>query len=110
MKLPGWSCAASYFFIMSHTAEYPMARSDQDSIRAPGGAPILIRNAGVKEEWRNVRQALTSVCRQATQVVLLITKPFKYDWPPGIQVEQYLQKGAQAGCGFEWGINGCSAV
>eukprot|EP00983_Pelagomonas_calceolata_P059882 1146117-Pelagomonas_calceolata.AAC.2 len=43
-RLPGGSCAASYF-IMSHTAEYPMcggsrwsiwvsrARSDQDSIR-----------------------------------------------------------------------------
>eukprot|EP00983_Pelagomonas_calceolata_P067065 1149340-Pelagomonas_calceolata.AAC.1 len=49
MKLPGWSCAASYFFITSHTAEYPMARSDQDSIRTAGGASILIRNAGVKE-------------------------------------------------------------
>eukprot|EP00983_Pelagomonas_calceolata_P134698 1162085-Pelagomonas_calceolata.AAC.5 len=24
MELPGWSCAASYFFITSHTAEYPM--------------------------------------------------------------------------------------
>eukprot|EP00983_Pelagomonas_calceolata_P053142 1143182-Pelagomonas_calceolata.AAC.1 len=22
--LPGWSCAASYLFITSHTAEYPM--------------------------------------------------------------------------------------
>eukprot|EP00983_Pelagomonas_calceolata_P111729 1159813-Pelagomonas_calceolata.AAC.17 len=54
-----WSCAASYYFITSHTAEYPMwggrrwsiwvnrARSDQDCIRAAGGASSLIRNAGV---------------------------------------------------------------
>eukprot|EP00983_Pelagomonas_calceolata_P046393 1140139-Pelagomonas_calceolata.AAC.2 len=61
MKLPGWSCAASNFFITSHTGEYPMrggsrwyilvsrARSDQDSIRAARGASGLIRNAGVKE-------------------------------------------------------------
>eukprot|EP00983_Pelagomonas_calceolata_P084053 1156285-Pelagomonas_calceolata.AAC.3 len=49
MKLPGWSCAASYFFIKSQTAEYPMAMSDQGGIRAAGGACSLIRNAGVKE-------------------------------------------------------------
>eukprot|EP00983_Pelagomonas_calceolata_P056191 1144478-Pelagomonas_calceolata.AAC.1 len=24
MKLPGWSCAASYFIVMSHTADYSM--------------------------------------------------------------------------------------
>eukprot|EP00983_Pelagomonas_calceolata_P049560 1141565-Pelagomonas_calceolata.AAC.1 len=24
MKFPGWSCAASYFFITSHTEKYPM--------------------------------------------------------------------------------------
>eukprot|EP00983_Pelagomonas_calceolata_P080120 1155008-Pelagomonas_calceolata.AAC.1 len=49
MILPGWSCAASYFFIASHTAEYLMARSDQDSIRAAGGTSSLNRNARVKE-------------------------------------------------------------
>eukprot|EP00983_Pelagomonas_calceolata_P062883 1147489-Pelagomonas_calceolata.AAC.8 len=60
MKLPGWSCAASYF-IPSHTAEYSMrggsrwsiwvsrARSDQDGVRAAGDSN-LIRNTGVKEE------------------------------------------------------------
>eukprot|EP00983_Pelagomonas_calceolata_P078117 1154159-Pelagomonas_calceolata.AAC.2 len=60
-KLPGWSYAASYFFITFRTAEYLMrggirwsiwvsrARSDQDSIRAAGGASSLIRNAGVKK-------------------------------------------------------------
>eukprot|EP00983_Pelagomonas_calceolata_P081398 1155550-Pelagomonas_calceolata.AAC.2 len=48
-KLPGWSRAASYFFIASHAAEYSMARSDQDSIRSAGGASSLIRNAGVEE-------------------------------------------------------------
>eukprot|EP00983_Pelagomonas_calceolata_P050549 1142020-Pelagomonas_calceolata.AAC.2 len=52
MKLPGWSCAASYFFITSHTAEFPMARSDQDSVRAAGVASSLIRNTGVKKAWR----------------------------------------------------------
>eukprot|EP00983_Pelagomonas_calceolata_P084006 1156274-Pelagomonas_calceolata.AAC.3 len=53
--------AASYFFITSHTAEYPMLgdcrwsiwvsriRIDQDSIEATGGVSSLIRNAGVKE-------------------------------------------------------------
>eukprot|EP00983_Pelagomonas_calceolata_P047480 1140664-Pelagomonas_calceolata.AAC.1 len=49
MELPGWSCAASYYFITSHAAEYPMARTDQDSFRAAGGAFSLIRNTGVKE-------------------------------------------------------------
>eukprot|EP00983_Pelagomonas_calceolata_P066749 1149196-Pelagomonas_calceolata.AAC.4 len=48
-KLPGWSCVASYFFITSHAAEYSMARSDQNSIRAAGGASSLVRNAGVKK-------------------------------------------------------------
>eukprot|EP00983_Pelagomonas_calceolata_P020305 640693-Pelagomonas_calceolata.AAC.1 len=53
MKLPGWSCAALYFFISSHTAEYPMARSDQDGIgaAAAGLASSLIRNAGFKVEY-----------------------------------------------------------
>eukprot|EP00983_Pelagomonas_calceolata_P032164 1009807-Pelagomonas_calceolata.AAC.1 len=27
MKLPGWSCAASYFFITSRTAEHPIGGS-----------------------------------------------------------------------------------
>eukprot|EP00983_Pelagomonas_calceolata_P056071 1144427-Pelagomonas_calceolata.AAC.5 len=49
MKLPGWSCAASHYFITSHTAE---ARSDQDSIRAAGGASSSIKNAGVQEVGR----------------------------------------------------------
>eukprot|EP00983_Pelagomonas_calceolata_P017493 547586-Pelagomonas_calceolata.AAC.1 len=52
MKLSGWSCAASYYFITPHTVEYPMARSAQDSIRAAGGASSLTRNAGVKEVGR----------------------------------------------------------
>eukprot|EP00983_Pelagomonas_calceolata_P057767 1145210-Pelagomonas_calceolata.AAC.1 len=52
LKLPGWSCAASSYFITSHTAEYPMARSDQDSIEVAGGVSSLIRNAGVKEVGR----------------------------------------------------------
>eukprot|EP00983_Pelagomonas_calceolata_P025264 793656-Pelagomonas_calceolata.AAC.1 len=52
MKLPSWSCAASNYFITPHIAEYPMARIDQDSIRAAGGASSLIRNAGVKEVGR----------------------------------------------------------
>eukprot|EP00983_Pelagomonas_calceolata_P078667 1154334-Pelagomonas_calceolata.AAC.3 len=55
-KLPGWSCAASQFFITSHTAEHPTrgkngwsiwvgrARSNQDSIGTAGVAPSLIRN------------------------------------------------------------------
>eukprot|EP00983_Pelagomonas_calceolata_P076989 1153674-Pelagomonas_calceolata.AAC.1 len=57
MKLPGWSCAASYFFITSHTAEYPVsrARSGQDSIGAAGGASSLIRNTGVEEVGRYYR-------------------------------------------------------
>eukprot|EP00983_Pelagomonas_calceolata_P072089 1151540-Pelagomonas_calceolata.AAC.1 len=61
-KLPGWSCAASYF-ITSHTAEYPMARSDQDSIRAAGVASSSIRNAEVKEEGRcnTVRDLLSDL-------------------------------------------------
>eukprot|EP00983_Pelagomonas_calceolata_P070996 1151010-Pelagomonas_calceolata.AAC.5 len=42
MKLPGWCSTASYFFNTSHTAEYPMARSDQKSIGAAGGASSLI--------------------------------------------------------------------
>eukprot|EP00983_Pelagomonas_calceolata_P059569 1145969-Pelagomonas_calceolata.AAC.2 len=45
LKLPGWSCAASYFFITSHTAEYPI-------IRAAGVLSRLMRNTGVKEVWR----------------------------------------------------------
>eukprot|EP00983_Pelagomonas_calceolata_P067770 1149611-Pelagomonas_calceolata.AAC.2 len=48
MKLPDWSFAASYLFVTSHNAEYPMwggskwpnwvigARSDQDSKWAAG--------------------------------------------------------------------------
>eukprot|EP00983_Pelagomonas_calceolata_P045281 1139654-Pelagomonas_calceolata.AAC.2 len=62
MKLPGWSCDASYFFITSHTAEHP-ARSDRDSTRAAGGASSLIRNAGVKEAGRYnaVRDLLSDV-------------------------------------------------
>eukprot|EP00983_Pelagomonas_calceolata_P056782 1144760-Pelagomonas_calceolata.AAC.1 len=51
-KLPGWSCDASYFFIASHTAEYSMASSDQDSIGTAGGASSLIRNARAKEVER----------------------------------------------------------
>eukprot|EP00983_Pelagomonas_calceolata_P119062 1160565-Pelagomonas_calceolata.AAC.1 len=47
MKLPGWSCAASYFFITSHTAEYPMARTDQDSIRTAEGASSMTKITGV---------------------------------------------------------------
>eukprot|EP00983_Pelagomonas_calceolata_P055875 1144345-Pelagomonas_calceolata.AAC.1 len=31
-KLPGWGCAASYFFITSHTAEYSMRRGSRWSI------------------------------------------------------------------------------
>eukprot|EP00983_Pelagomonas_calceolata_P080658 1155238-Pelagomonas_calceolata.AAC.1 len=63
MKLPGWSYAASYFFITSHTAEYSMARSDQDSIRAARGASSLIRNIGNKEVWRynTIRYLLSDV-------------------------------------------------
>eukprot|EP00983_Pelagomonas_calceolata_P045013 1139522-Pelagomonas_calceolata.AAC.4 len=49
MKLPGCRCAASYFFITSHTAEHPMARSDQDSVRAAGVAISLNVENGVKE-------------------------------------------------------------
>eukprot|EP00983_Pelagomonas_calceolata_P018888 593922-Pelagomonas_calceolata.AAC.1 len=62
-KLPGWSCAASYFFITSHTAENSMARSDKESSRAAGGASSLIRNAGVKEvgRYNMVRGLLSDV-------------------------------------------------
>eukprot|EP00983_Pelagomonas_calceolata_P042945 1138713-Pelagomonas_calceolata.AAC.5 len=49
MKLPGWSCAAPFLFVTSRTAEYLMAKSDQDSVRAAGGASSSIRNTGVKE-------------------------------------------------------------
>eukprot|EP00983_Pelagomonas_calceolata_P127899 1161458-Pelagomonas_calceolata.AAC.2 len=53
VELPGWSPAASYYLITSHTAGVTYvrreARSDQDSIRAAEGASGLIRNAGVKE-------------------------------------------------------------
>eukprot|EP00983_Pelagomonas_calceolata_P071222 1151125-Pelagomonas_calceolata.AAC.2 len=52
MKLPDWSCASPYLFVASHTAEYRMARSDQDSIGTAGEPSSLIRNAGVKEVWR----------------------------------------------------------
>eukprot|EP00983_Pelagomonas_calceolata_P056242 1144500-Pelagomonas_calceolata.AAC.1 len=52
VELPGWVCAASYFFITSHIAEYLMARSDQDSVRAAGVTSSLIRNTGIKEVWR----------------------------------------------------------
>eukprot|EP00983_Pelagomonas_calceolata_P073672 1152218-Pelagomonas_calceolata.AAC.3 len=48
--LPGWSCAASYFFFTSPTAG--RARSDQDTIMAAEGVSSLIRNAGVKEVGR----------------------------------------------------------
>eukprot|EP00983_Pelagomonas_calceolata_P114604 1160111-Pelagomonas_calceolata.AAC.16 len=63
MRLPGWSCAASNFIFTSHIVEYPMARSDQDSIRADGGASILIRNAKVKEvgRYNTVRGLLSDV-------------------------------------------------
>eukprot|EP00983_Pelagomonas_calceolata_P134317 1162050-Pelagomonas_calceolata.AAC.4 len=63
MNFPGWSCAASYFFITSHTAEYPMASSDQDNIRAAGGASSLLRNARVKEvgRFKMVRDLLSDV-------------------------------------------------
>eukprot|EP00983_Pelagomonas_calceolata_P049198 1141396-Pelagomonas_calceolata.AAC.1 len=47
MKLPGWSCAASY-----------LARNKQESIMAAGVAPSLIRSAGFKElpcyGWRGI--------------------------------------------------------
>eukprot|EP00983_Pelagomonas_calceolata_P038604 1136848-Pelagomonas_calceolata.AAC.1 len=64
MKFPGWSCAASYFFFTSRTAEQKILRPgftycrvpdgmerprSYDSIRAAGGASSLIRNAGVIE-------------------------------------------------------------
>eukprot|EP00983_Pelagomonas_calceolata_P030462 955906-Pelagomonas_calceolata.AAC.1 len=61
MKLPGWSCAASYFFMTSHTAEFPMARSDQGNVGAAGFASSLIRNARVKEvgKYNTVRDLLS---------------------------------------------------
>eukprot|EP00983_Pelagomonas_calceolata_P035227 1101718-Pelagomonas_calceolata.AAC.1 len=63
MELPGWSCAASSFFITSHTAEYPMARSDQNSIGAAGVVSSLIRNVWVKELWSDVQIMLgQTVC------------------------------------------------
>eukprot|EP00983_Pelagomonas_calceolata_P099608 1158475-Pelagomonas_calceolata.AAC.4 len=61
MKLSGWSCTAPNLCLASHTTEYPMrggstlsirvsrAKSDQDSIRAAGGASSLIRNARFEE-------------------------------------------------------------
>eukprot|EP00983_Pelagomonas_calceolata_P065546 1148631-Pelagomonas_calceolata.AAC.3 len=71
MKLPGWSCAASYFFITSHAAEYSMAMSNQDSIGAAGGASSLIRNAGVKEVWRHntIRDMLSDVQVMLSQMI-----------------------------------------
>eukprot|EP00983_Pelagomonas_calceolata_P106547 1159242-Pelagomonas_calceolata.AAC.2 len=71
MKLPGWIIAASYFFTASHTVEYPMARSDQNSIRVAGGVPSLIRNAVAKEVWRHntVRDLLIDVQFMLDQTV-----------------------------------------
>eukprot|EP00983_Pelagomonas_calceolata_P076412 1153411-Pelagomonas_calceolata.AAC.3 len=53
MKLPGWSCAASYSFITSHTAEYP----------------ILIRNTGAKEVqmYHGIQDLLSDVQRAPVQ-------------------------------------------
>eukprot|EP00983_Pelagomonas_calceolata_P013534 433224-Pelagomonas_calceolata.AAC.1 len=89
MKLPGWGRAASYYFITSHTAEYPMrggrrwsiwvsrAGSDQDSIGAAAGAPGLIRNPGVKEasqhnvhELRNKQKKLVVVLQEEIKNIL----------------------------------------
>eukprot|EP00983_Pelagomonas_calceolata_P130495 1161688-Pelagomonas_calceolata.AAC.11 len=58
-----WSCAASYLFANSHTAEYPMARSGLDSVRAAGVASSLIRNTGVKGAWERymIRDLLSDV-------------------------------------------------
>eukprot|EP00983_Pelagomonas_calceolata_P080336 1155104-Pelagomonas_calceolata.AAC.4 len=56
MKLPSWSHngCAPYFFITSHTAEYPIrARSDQDGVRAAGAACSLIKYTGIKEVGRH---------------------------------------------------------
>eukprot|EP00983_Pelagomonas_calceolata_P056294 1144534-Pelagomonas_calceolata.AAC.2 len=53
-KLPGWICPAPCLFVSSRTAEFTMARSDQNSAWAAQLASSLIRNAasGVKEVWR----------------------------------------------------------
>eukprot|EP00983_Pelagomonas_calceolata_P072123 1151569-Pelagomonas_calceolata.AAC.2 len=80
MELPGWSCAAC-FFITSHTADYPMARSDQlailkialgwlESLHATA-ASRLIRNTGVKEVWRyyTIRNLLSDVQVMSGQTV-----------------------------------------
>eukprot|EP00983_Pelagomonas_calceolata_P066870 1149243-Pelagomonas_calceolata.AAC.2 len=68
--LPGWNSAASYF-ITSHTAEYLMARSDQESIGVAGVASSLIRNAGVKEVGRYsaIRDMLSDVQVMLSQTI-----------------------------------------
>eukprot|EP00983_Pelagomonas_calceolata_P130283 1161671-Pelagomonas_calceolata.AAC.22 len=85
MKLPGWSCAASYFFITTHTAEYLMARNYQGTVRAAGVASSLIRNTGVKEGQAVCAAYIHMYTASLTVLQLSYPHVMKVLWGPSVR-------------------------